>query len=90
MRQFKTSSERKPHIYLGEDLDDGLFAWIQIGINATAHYTDNSYYSIAAYYDANGGHGNPDSSAMGSSSGGSNDTMLSGTFSASAFATPSA
>lgn len=24
------------YIYLGDDLDDGLFAWIQIGLNATA------------------------------------------------------
>lgn len=52
------------YIYLGNDLDDGLFAWIQIGINATADYTDNSYYSIAAYHDADGGHENSDSLAM--------------------------
>ncbi|KAJ5592038.1 uncharacterized protein N7459_002407 [Penicillium hispanicum] len=52
------------YIYLGEDLDDGLFAWIQIGINVTADYTDNSYYSIAAYHDDNGGHQNSDSSIM--------------------------
>ncbi|KAJ5273705.1 hypothetical protein N7478_008830 [Penicillium angulare] len=59
------------YIYLGEDLDDGLFAWIQIGLNSTADYTDNSYYSIAAYYDAEGGHENSDSAAMGGGSGGS-------------------
>ncbi|KAJ5660501.1 hypothetical protein N7507_006952 [Penicillium longicatenatum] len=58
------------YIYLGDDLDDGLFAWIQIGINATADYTDNSYYSIAAYHDANGGHENSDSSFAGGSGGG--------------------
>jgi hypothetical protein len=58
------------YIYLGEDLDDGLFAWIQIGINATADYTDNSYYSIAAYHDADGGHENSDSSFGGGSGSG--------------------
>ncbi|OGE51037.1 hypothetical protein PENARI_c015G00385 [Penicillium arizonense] len=58
------------YIYLGDDLDDGLFAWIQIGINATDDYTDNSYYSIAAYHDANGGHENSDSSFGGGSGGG--------------------
>ena len=58
------------YIYLGDDLDDGLFAWIQIGINATADYTDNSYYSIAAYHDADGGHQNSDSSFAGGSGGG--------------------
>lgn len=57
--------------YLGENLEDGLFAWIQIGINATLDFTDNSYYSIAAYYEADGGHENSDSSFMGGSSGGS-------------------
>ncbi|KAK5788158.1 hypothetical protein VI817_009116 [Penicillium citrinum] len=57
------------YMYLGDSLDDGLFAWIQIGINSTADYTDNSYYSIAAYHDANGGHQNSDSSAMGGSGG---------------------
>ncbi|KAJ5706742.1 hypothetical protein N7488_006543 [Penicillium malachiteum] len=65
------------YIYLGDHLDDGLFAWIQIGINASADYTDNSYYSIAAYYDADGGHENSDSSAMGSGSApsGTNNTV---------------
>lgn len=53
------------YIYLGNGLDDGLFAWIQIGINASADYTDNSYYSIAGYYDENGGHQNTDSAAFG-------------------------
>lgn len=52
------------YLYLGENLDDGLFAWIQIGINATADYTNNSYYNIAAYRDAQGGHQNEDSMMM--------------------------
>ncbi|KAH8430698.1 intradiol ring-cleavage dioxygenase [Aspergillus melleus] len=58
------------YIYLGDGLSDGLFAWIQIGINTTADYTDNSYYSIAAYYDENGGHENEDSGFMGGGGGG--------------------
>jgi protocatechuate 3,4-dioxygenase beta subunit len=44
------------YIYLGDSVSDGLFAWIQIGINASADYTSNSYYGIAAYLDADGGH----------------------------------
>ena len=41
---------------LGEDIDDGLFAWIQIGVNASADYSENSYYAVDAYFDADGGH----------------------------------
>lgn len=52
------------YIYLGEDLGDGIFAWIQIGINATAGYTDNSCYSIAAYRDADCGHENANAMMM--------------------------
>ncbi|PYH75805.1 aromatic compound dioxygenase [Aspergillus uvarum CBS 121591] len=70
------------YIYLGDSLEDGLFAWIQIGINTTADYTDNSYYSIAAYYDETGGHQNSDSSAFGGGGGsGSGDAMPSGSMS---------
>lgn len=58
------------YLYLGEGLDDGLFAWIQIGINTTADYTDNDYYSIAAYHYADGGYQNSDSSFGGGSGGG--------------------
>ncbi|KAL3464548.1 Intradiol ring-cleavage dioxygenase [Aspergillus heterothallicus] len=57
------------YVYLGQGLSDGLFAWIQIGINASADYTDNSYYSIAAYYDENGGHQNSGSNAFGGGGG---------------------
>jgi hypothetical protein len=35
-------------LYLGNDVTDGLMAWIQIGVNTTADYTDDSYYSVAA------------------------------------------
>lgn len=69
----QASSDYDPfpeYVYLGNGLQDGLFAWIQIGINASADYTDNSYYSIAGYYDENGGHENTDSSAMGGGGGG--------------------
>ena len=31
-------------IYLGDDIADGLFAWIQIGINASADYTEVSLH----------------------------------------------
>ncbi|KAJ5641349.1 hypothetical protein N7490_005349 [Penicillium lividum] len=80
------------YIYLGEDLDDGLFAWIQIGVNATADYTDNSYYSIAAYHDADGGHENADDTFSGGSGGGSgtNGTAPSGSASGMPSASASA
>ncbi|KAF7596022.1 hypothetical protein BBP40_003802 [Aspergillus hancockii] len=67
------------YVYLGDDLSSGLFAWKQIGINVSADYTDNSYYSIAGYYDENGGHQNTDSAAFGG--GGSGDEMPSGSMS---------
>ena len=49
------------YVYLGDRIEQGLFAWIQIGVNASADYTNNEYYNIAAYRDANGGHENSDS-----------------------------
>lgn len=33
-------------VYLGDSIEDGLFAWIQIGINGSADYTDNEYYGV--------------------------------------------
>jgi protocatechuate 3,4-dioxygenase beta subunit len=36
------------YLYLGSDISDGLFAWIQIGINTSVDYTSDSYYTIAA------------------------------------------
>jgi len=44
------------YLYLGDDITDGLLAWIQIGVNVTADYTDNSYYNVAAVLQADGGH----------------------------------
>jgi hypothetical protein len=45
-------------LYLGDSITDGLLAWIQIGINVSA---DQSYeLPIAAWYEADGGHENPE------------------------------
>ncbi|KAJ5157897.1 uncharacterized protein N7482_008997 [Penicillium canariense] len=74
------------YIYLGNELDDGLFAWIQIGLNATADYSDNSYYSIAAYLEADGGHQNSGSTTSFTAGSGSNGTIPSGSASPSASA----
>ncbi|PSN68623.1 aromatic compound dioxygenase [Corynespora cassiicola Philippines] len=65
-------------IYLGDDIADGLLAWIQIGINVTADHSDDDYYSVAATYQAGGGVANSDS---GFTSGGApegNGTMPTG------------
>lgn len=43
-------------VYLGGDVSEGLFAWIQVGINATADYQDDDYYAVAGYLAADGGH----------------------------------
>lgn len=59
-------------VYVGDDITDGLFAWIQIGVNATADYTDDEYYNIAATYQAGGGVANADGGMVG---GGGNGTM---------------
>lgn len=54
---FSTTFDPFPeYIYLGDDVSDGLFAWIQIGIDTTANYIDDEYYSVAAYLDESGGH----------------------------------
>jgi protocatechuate 3,4-dioxygenase beta subunit len=42
-------------LYLGDSIEDGLFAWMQIGIDVSADYTDDDYYNIAAYLGENGG-----------------------------------
>ncbi|KAK7745825.1 hypothetical protein SLS53_002542 [Cytospora paraplurivora] len=43
-------------VYLGDDVTDGLFAWIQIGINASVDYQTNEYYDVAGWYAEDGGH----------------------------------
>lgn len=62
-------------VYLGEDITDGLFAWIQIGINASADYSADSYYGVAAYLDEDGGHAESGSAIGGGGQGGGNGTM---------------
>ncbi|KAL0259641.1 hypothetical protein SLS55_005378 [Diplodia seriata] len=64
------------YLYLGSDVSDGLFAWIQIGINTSANYIDDDYYSVAAYIQADGGHENEDSATgFGGGGDGGNGTM---------------
>ncbi|RMZ89319.1 hypothetical protein DV736_g3450, partial [Chaetothyriales sp. CBS 134916] len=65
-------------LYLGEDIADGLLAWIQIGINQSADYTNDSYYNIAAYLEADGGYANSNSGSLGGALGG-NWTSLNST-----------
>ncbi|CAD6442386.1 95c11c3a-75a2-4e76-b0d9-60b73cbb9c01 [Sclerotinia trifoliorum] len=43
-------------MYLSDDITDGLLAWIQIGINTTADWSNDTYYSVAAKLQADGGH----------------------------------
>ncbi|GAB1736472.1 hypothetical protein NU219Hw_g7622t1 [Hortaea werneckii] len=62
-------------IYLGDDVSDGLMAWIQIGVNTSANYIDDDYYSVAAQLWADGGHVNTDSSFSGGGEMGGNGTM---------------
>jgi protocatechuate 3,4-dioxygenase beta subunit len=62
-------------VYLGDSVGEGLMAWIQIGINATADHSDDEYYAVAADYRAGGGVANGDA-MMG---GGGNGTMPNGT-----------
>ena len=61
-------------MYLGDDVTDGLLAWIQVGINVTADYTDDSYYSVAAVLQADGGHESSSSFVGGSGGDGGNAT----------------
>ncbi|RYP23803.1 hypothetical protein DL765_000880 [Monosporascus sp. GIB2] len=66
-------------VYLGDFIQDGLFAWIQIGINGSADYTDDDYYSITGYIDAEGGHSTGSQVGGGGEGGpGGNGTMPSG------------
>ncbi|ROW02487.1 hypothetical protein VMCG_06066 [Cytospora schulzeri] len=57
VRQADSSFDPFPQfVYLGDDVSDGLFAWIQIGINNTRDYENNDYYSVAGYLAEDGGH----------------------------------
>lgn len=76
---LQASSDYDPFpefLYLGDSVADGLFAWKQIGLNTSADWTDDEYYSIAAYIQAEGGHANADSGFAGGSGG--NGTIPSG------------
>jgi hypothetical protein len=55
-------------VYLGESIEDGLLAWIQVGVNVTADYSDDDYYQVAAVLQADGGH--ETSNSVGGSGGG--------------------
>jgi protocatechuate 3,4-dioxygenase beta subunit len=64
-------------VYLGDTVEEGLLAWIQVGVNVSADYTDDSYYSVAAVLQADGGH-ESESSFVGGGGGGGNGTAPSG------------
>lgn len=44
------------YVYLGDKIEDGIFAWIQIGVNASGDLSDDEYYGVAGYIDEEGGH----------------------------------
>ncbi|KAF7553689.1 hypothetical protein G7Z17_g3422 [Cylindrodendrum hubeiense] len=78
--QADESYDPFPHfVYLGDNLQDGLFAWIQIGINASVDYTSDDYYSIAGYLAEDGGHASSSSFSGGGGSGGEGNGTFSGT-----------
>ncbi|KAK1982659.1 Intradiol ring-cleavage dioxygenase, partial [Colletotrichum cereale] len=60
-------------VHLSDDLQDGLFAWIQIGVNTSANYTDDDYYNIAGHIGEEGGHST--GSSVDGAPGGGNGTM---------------
>lgn len=64
-------------LYLGDDVTDGLFAWIQIGINSTADYQNDEYYAVAGYLAADGGHA--ETNALSGAGGGGSGPSGSGT-----------
>lgn len=49
------------YVLLGDDVTDGIFSWIAVGINPTTNYTITS----AAYYSANGRYSNSNSPGAG-------------------------
>lgn len=66
------------YLYLGDDISDGLFGWIQIAINTTQDLSTDSYYAVAAYIDADGVHVETNS-LMGGGMGDGNGTAPNGT-----------
>ncbi|CAM1509312.1 Fc.00g030510.m01.CDS01 [Cosmosporella sp. VM-42] len=59
------------YVYLGDDLSEGLFAWIQIGVNASVDYSTDDYYAVAGYIGTDGGHTLENSLQGGGGGGGS-------------------
>lgn len=68
------------YVLLGNDISDGIFAWISVGVDSTE---DNSV-TPAAYYTEQGGVENESSGGFGGGSGG----MGSGPGGASSFTAP--
>ena len=66
------------YLYLGDDVSDRLFGWIQIAINTTQDMSTDSCYAVAAYIDADGVHVETDS-LIGGGMGGGNGTAPNGT-----------
>ncbi|QIW98452.1 hypothetical protein AMS68_003970 [Peltaster fructicola] len=67
------------YIYLGDSIEDGVFAWHSIGIDLTANYTSNE--SAASHYYATGGVDESSSSSFGGSgSGGPGGNSTGGSF----------
>ncbi|TKA22554.1 hypothetical protein B0A50_08124 [Salinomyces thailandicus] len=63
-------------IYLGDDVSEGLLAWVQIGVNVSANYIDDDYYAVAANLYADGGH--VSSNALGNMGGGGGGGNMTG------------
>ncbi|KAM0702795.1 hypothetical protein Q7P35_010227 [Cladosporium inversicolor] len=53
------------YVYLGADVTDGIFAWIQIGVNTSANYVDDEHYAVATYMGEGGEYVNADSTFVG-------------------------
>lgn len=56
------------YVYLGDDIEDGIYAWVTVGITTNETMTTQA----AAYLDADGGHVGTDSLDMGGGVGGGN------------------
>ncbi|RKK57438.1 hypothetical protein BFJ69_g17479 [Fusarium oxysporum] len=62
------------YVFLGDSIEDGIFSWLTIGVNATATYST----SYAAYLTKDGGVSN--SNSEGAGSGGPDGTPPAGSF----------
>ncbi|KAI4907043.1 hypothetical protein J4E90_009937 [Alternaria incomplexa] len=73
------------YVYLGDGVEDGLMAWIQIGINTTADHNDDQMFGVAADYQAGGGVANQNQTGANLIGGpGANGTTSSGAVSSGA------